>query len=259
MAKLVLSSFRAILALFLMSTLLSGCASYKQNIMLKPGENFTPDPIRREALDAEKNYVIQKNDYLKLEVFSNKGERIIDPDAELLKQMGNATQTNQKPQLNYLVDLNGIIKFPMVGEIKIDSLSLRQAEEMLQKLYNQYYTDCFVSLTFVNKRVIVLGAVGGQVIPLTNQRVSLAEILALSKGLANDAKAHNIRVLRGEKVFLIDFSTIQGFKDGNLIVEPGDIVYVEPIRRPFAEAFRDYGAVVSILVTVTSLIVVLTR
>ncbi len=259
MIKPVFSFFKANLVLFLVGSLLSGCASYKQNIMFKPGENFTPDPIKEEALRAQKNYVIQKNDYLKLEVFSNKGERVIDPDAELLKEMGNITQGNQKPQLTYLVNTMGIVKFPMIGEIKIDSLTLLQAEEVLQKQYSQYYKDCFVSLTFLNKRVTVLGALGGQVIPLSNQSTTLAEVLALSKGLSNDAKANNIRVLRGDQVFLVDFSTIGGFRSGNLIIEPGDIVYVEPIRRPFAEAFRDYGAAASILVTLTSLIIVLTR
>lgn len=260
MVKFVLGFFKINTFLFIAGCLfLSGCASYRQNIMLKPGENFTPDPIKQEALTIEKNYVIQKNDYLKLEVFSNKGERIIDPDGELLKELGQAAQNTQKPNLNYLVNEDGITKLPMLGELKIEGLSLRQAEEILQKQYNQYFKDCFVYLTFSNKRVVVLGAVGGQVIPLNNQRTNLAEILALSKGLGNDAKAHNIRIVRGEQVFLADFSTVNGFLQSNLIVEPGDIIYVEPIRRPFVEGFRDYGALISILVTVSSLIVVLTR
>lgn len=259
MIRLVLSFLRANLILFSVGLFLSGCATYKQNIMFRSGENFTPDPIKQQALVAEKNYVIQKNDYLKLEVFSNKGERVIDPDNELLKQMGTMGQGMQKAQLTYLVDPQGIAKFPMIENVKLDSLTLRQGELVLQKLYNQYYRDCFVSLTFANKRAIVLGAVGGQVIPLVNQNVTLVEILAQSKGLSNDAKAHNIRVLRGEQVFLIDLSTIHGYLQGNLIIEPGDIIYVEPIRRPFVEGFRDYGAVFGIVVSITSLIIVLTN
>jgi polysaccharide biosynthesis/export protein len=147
----------------------------------------------------------------------------------------------------------------MIEELRMDSLSLRQGEEILQKLYNQYYKDCFVSLTFANKRAIVLGAVGGQIIPLVNDNITLVELLAQSKGLNNDAKAQNIRVLRGDQVFLIDLSTINGFKSGNLIIMPGDIIYVEPVRRPVAEAFRDYGAMATIVISITSLIIVLTK
>jgi polysaccharide export outer membrane protein len=236
--------------------LVISCSSYKQNIMFKPGELKT-DPITKEVLKAEKNYVIQKNDYLKLEVFSSKGERVIDPDGELLKQMGNMAQTNLKPQLSYLVNTEGIAKFPMIGEVNLAGMPLRQAESILQKLYDLFYKDCFVALTFLNKRAIVLGSVGGQVIPLPNQNVSLIEVLALAKGLGNDAKAHNIRVLRNEQVFEVDLSTISGYRAGNLTIEAGDIIYVEPVRRPFPEAFRDYGPLVSLVVSVSSLIIVI--
>ena len=108
-----------------------------------------------------------------------------------------------------------------------------------------------------NKRVIVLGALGGQVIPLTNHNVTLAEILAMAKGLPNDSKARNIRIVRSDKVFQVDLSTIEGFQSGNMIIEPGDIVYVEPIRRPFAEGLRDYGSLLSLFISTLSLILVI--
>jgi polysaccharide biosynthesis/export protein len=246
-------------SLLLLCSLIVSCSSYKQNIMFKPGEKAGIDPINKEVLKAEKNYVIQRNDYLKLEVFSSKGERVIDPDGELLKQMGNLSQTNIKPQLSYLVNTEGIAKFPMVGEVNLSGSSLREAEAMLQQLYDIFYKDCFVALSFLNKRVIVLGSVGGQVIPLPNENVNLIEVLAMAKGLGNDAKAHNIRVLRNDKVFQIDLSTINGYREGNITIAPGDIIYVEPVRRPFPEAFRDYGPLVSLVVSLTSLIIVISN
>ena len=103
----------------------------------------------------------------------------------------------------------------------------------------------------------MLGATGGQVIPLTNDNMKLVEVLALAKGLPNDSKAHTIRLLRGERVFQIDLSTIEGFRQGNLIVEPNDVVYVEPIRRPYSEALRDYAGAVSILVSLATLLAVI--
>lgn len=241
--------------LFCLALMLGGCASYKQNIMLRTPEDFKSAQVTREILQAERNYIIQKNDYLKLEVFTNKGERIIDPNPEVSRPNG-ATEV-VRPQPLYLVDLNGIIKFPVVGEVKLEGLTLRQAESILQTEYNKYFEDCFTLLSFQNKRVIILGAVGGQVIPLNNQNVPLAEVLALSKGLANDAKAHNIRLVRGDQVFLIDFSTVAGFQAGNMIVAPGDIIYVEPVRRPLAEGLRDYGTLLSLFISTLSLILVI--
>lgn len=242
-------------AIFL-SLLLLGCATYKQNIMLKTPEGFQSAPISKEVLEAERNYVIQKNDILKLEVYTNKGERIIDPNPELSSPDGR-TKEDTRPEINYLVDLNGISKFPVVGEMKMEGLTLRQAESMLQVEYEKFFNGSFTVLTFQNKRVIVLGAVGGQVVPLTNQNVTLAEILALSKGVPNDAKVGNIRIVRGETIFQVDLSTIGGFQAGNMIIEPGDIIYVEPIRRPFAEGLKDYTGLLSLFVSVLSLAVVI--
>ena len=212
--------------------------------------------MTKEVLDAEKNYAIQKNDYLKLDIFTNKGERAVDPNPELT-QAGNTGQKSTPKEFSYLVDLNGIVKFPMIGEFKLEGLTLRQAEEILQKEYEKYFVDPFVILTYANKRVVVLGATGGQVIPLVNQNVHLAEVLALAKGVSNDAKAHNIRVMRKNEWFLIDFSTIDGFTKGNMLIEPGDIVYIEPIRRPFSEFLRDNAGLLSLVVSLTSLVVII--
>jgi polysaccharide export outer membrane protein len=105
----------------------------------------------------------------------------------------------------------------------------------------------------------MLGAPGGQIIPLSNENMELVEILALAKGVSNDAKAHNIRVLREEKVFLVDLSTVDGYLKGNMIMEPGDIVYVEPVRKPVSEAVRDYGPLVSLVASLVTLIIVIAQ
>jgi polysaccharide biosynthesis/export protein len=211
----------------------------------------------KEQMDtAEKNYIIQRYDQLEAEVFTNKGEKIIDPDF----RSGDTNQNGQSTQTvtpSYEIDVNGIAKFPMIGEAKLEGLTIRQAEEVLQQAYSKFYTDAYVVLRYTNKRVIVLGAPGGQVIPLTNENMYLVEVLALAKGLSNDAKSQNIRILRGDQVYVADLSTFDGYVKNNIPIQSGDIVYVEPIRRPFTEGVRDYGPILSIITTLTTLIVVI--
>ena len=131
-----------------LSFLLWGCSSYKQNILLRTPEDFKSTPISKEILQAERNYVIQKNDFLKLEVYTNKGERIIDPNPELSGSTSN-TISQTRPQVNYLVDLNGMVKNPVVGEMKMEGLTLRQAEAILQVEYEKYFKESFIVLTFI--------------------------------------------------------------------------------------------------------------
>ncbi len=234
--------------------LASSCGSYKQNIMFKTASGSSPAAAAQEAA---KNYLIQVNDYLHLEVFSNNGERLIDPNGELLRESNAAqqTQANRVPQ-NYLVAVDGTVKFPMIEPLAIAGLSVRDAESKLQEQYNKFYKDCYVLLTFSNKRVIVLGSPGGQVIPLVNENMSVVEVLALAKGIGNDGKSHNIRLIRGKEVFVLDLSTVEGLKTGNMVVQPGDIVYVEPTRRPFAEGIRDLAPLLSLIISLGTLAVV---
>ncbi len=222
--------------------------------MFKIPEGYALDKATQQA---EQNYTIQPNDYLDLSVYTNHGERIIDPDLELIKDIPNQSG-NVREEVQYLVDTKGVAKLPMIGTIHLEGLTIRDAETLLQKEYSKFYTDPFVNLTYNNKRVIVLGAPGGLVIPLIDENVRLLEVLALAQGISNDAKAQNIRVLRGEEVYLVDFSTIDGYKTSNLIMQPGDVVYIEPIRRPFSEALKDYSGLLSVLATLTTLIVVIT-
>lgn len=230
---------------------LASCGSYKQNIMFKVPEGKS---LTSQVNSAEKNYAIQKNDLLELEVYTHKGERLIDPQGVLSKD-NPITTAEKKP--TYLVDVSGMVKFPMIDSIKLESLTVTEAEALLQKAYQEYYQEPFIMLKYANKRVVVLGAPGGQVIPLTNENMRLTEILALAKGVNNDGRASNIRLLRGEQVMLADLSSYEGYQKYNYLIEPGDIIYVEPIRRPFAEALRDYAPAISVVTSVTTLLVVI--
>lgn len=212
--------------------------------------------IQKQSDEAERNYTVQQNDQLRLEVFTNNGERLVDPNNE---SQTNNINGNLRTVVDYLVDTKGIVKFPMIGEIHIEGLTLREAEEIIQKEFAKFYQQPFAVLKYANKRVIVLGSTGGQLIPLVNQNVKLAEVLAMARGIDVNGKAHNIRILRGEKVFVADLSTISGYLKNNIIIEPGDVVYVEPVRRPFIEVVRDYGSLLGIATSVIALILVITN
>ena len=225
--------------------------------MLQTPEGYAVEEINKKILETNEQYVIQPSDLLSVEVFSNKGERIIDPDFELSNNL-NVNQLNSKPKIQYQVNSEGGVKLPMVGEITLGNQSLRQAEAILEEAYKQYYAAPFINITYLNKRVTVIGEVN-KVIPLTNEETYLMEVLALADAITNNSKVQNIRVVRGEDVFVLDLSKIEGLKNANMIMQPGDVVYIEPVRRPFVESIRDYGPVISVVTSITAIIAILTR
>ncbi len=170
----------------------------------------------------------------------------------------------------FLVQADGTVMLPLVNRVKVSGLSLLQADSVLNIKYSEYYKEAFVTTRVTNNRVFVLGAPGGKVISLDNDNMNLLEVLALAGGIDGGGsggngtgggslyryggKANNIRIIRGSlknpRVQQIDLTTLDGMRRANLQVEPNDVIYVEPVRRPVQETLTDAAPVISFLTLV---------
>lgn len=225
--------------------------------MFRLDKDFTEDDLSKVTDQLDRNYELRPGDALLLDVFTNGGERLIDPNMEMMQDAGMAGQQGQmfRDRFTYIVQVDGLVTFPMIGDMKVEGMTLFEAERAIASKFTEY-KDTFVKLRITNRRVFVLGAPGGQVVPLPNENTDLVEVLASAQGLEMGAKAQNIKVIRGQNVYRIDLSTITGMMETNMQVEPGDIVYVEPWRRPWLETLRDVSPALSLLTSALTLIVV---
>jgi protein involved in polysaccharide export with SLBB domain len=264
---------------------------YNQRVMFRltdeKGNRLDTAKLRVAVNRTDRNYRIQANDFLDVRVYTNKGERIIDPNGELQfgspagqvsslsprtssasgrgAQVSRTGSSGSGSGLELLVQANGLVAMPVVGQVHLSGLSLHQADSTLQVLYSTYYVAPFVQTRVTNNRVIILGSPGGVVVPLSNDNMNLLEVLALAGGVDGNGggasglyryggKTSNVRIIRGNlknpQVEQIDLSTIAGMRRANLQMEPNDIVYIEPVRRPFLEGLADTGPVISAIGTV---------
>ena len=221
--------------------------------MFNTDDTFVSAQLSAEARALARTYSIQPNDRLTIKVYTKNGEMIIDPEYELNKGL-NQSQIS-RPDPEYLVRLNGEVLLPMVGNVSLQGLTLHEANLKLTGLYNEYFIDPYVITEYTNKRVTVLGAPGGQILQLANENLTVAEILAMAGGLERTGKASSLKLIRGDQVFAIDFSTVDGYYAGNQIVQPGDIIYVEPIKRPLADNASSVALILSAVTSLTTLLV----
>ena len=236
---------------------IGSCGSYKQNIMFNTDDTFVAAQLSAEARALARTYTIQPNDRLTIKVYTKNGEMIIDPEYELNKDL-NQSQS-RRPDPEYLVRLNGETLLPMVGEVGLQGLTLHEANLKLTAMYNEYFIDPYVITEYTNKRVTVLGSPGGQILQLENENLTVAEILAMSGGLERTGKASDIKLIRGDQVFLIDFSTVDGYYAGNQIVQPGDIIYIQPIKRVLADNATSVALILTAITSLTTLLVLFIR
>lgn len=242
----------------------SSCSIYRNRILFSPEQEGATGPLEAAVAEANRNYTIQANDYLEVEVATNRGEILIDPNYEIIKEIGVTGQSQrirENPQ--YLVRANGAVDLPVVGSIQLAGLTLHQADSVLARRYATLYEEPYVITRYANKRVIVLGTAVGQVIPLRNENMNLIEVLALAGGITNQSRTDNIRLIRGDlrhpQVQIIDLSTLEGMQAASLKVKSGDIIYVEPVQRVVAEAIRDISPILSLITSVVTLVVLISR
>lgn len=248
--------------------------------------------LRRAVNRTTRNYTIHPNDLLNIQVYTNKGEKLIDPNGYLQFGLtggsGSSVVAPAPPAsgssnsrgggvstvpggTQFVVQADGTVRLPLVDRVLVQGLSLVQADSVLRGRYSEFYKEPFIKTAVTNNRVVILGAPGGQVINLANDNMNLLEVLALAGGpdgggssgggtgiARNGGRIDNIRIIRGDlknpQVQFINLNTLEGMRRGNLQVEPNDIIYIQPVRRPLIDNLVDAAPVLGLASTVFSTI-----
>jgi polysaccharide export outer membrane protein len=243
------------LVLIVLIAVLTSCKAYKQDIMFRLDDDFTEEDLSTVTEEIEGNYALKPNDALLLDVFTNEGERLIDPNQELMTNPGQQ-QAQFRDRFQYIIQADGTVTFPMIGDMNLGGMTLFEAERAIAERFDSVYKGSFVKLRITNRRVFVLGAPGGRVVPIPNENTSIIEVLASAEGLDMGAKSQNIKLIRGRDVYRINLATISGMRESNMNVAPGDVIYIEPWRRPWLQTLRDVSPALSLVSSVLTLIVV---
>jgi|LauGreDrversion4_2_1035121.scaffolds.fasta_scaffold09992_2 polysaccharide export outer membrane protein len=239
--------------------LLQSCSSYRSNIILqtKPEDLNWQQTFEKVVVENP----IKLGDKIQFSVFTNQGESIIDPSGNMVtaKNFGDANNnTVDKPTYDVLE--SGFCHFPLVGKVSVLGLKTSQLDSVLSAKYEQFYNGVYVLSKVVNKKIVILGGAGSKIIPYTTN-MTLLEAIALYGGLDDQSKGYNIRVVRGDlkqpEVKVVNLKTIADMKQSIVNLRPDDVVYIEPIRRPGTEAFRDNLYIFNIIQVITTLSVLI--
>jgi polysaccharide export outer membrane protein len=233
-----------------LSLIFSGCGWLNPNIMLKTPKDFQYSKFPDSANNRE--YRLSPNDLIEFSLYSNDGFKLVDLTSLNEANRGFRFENN----LEYLILLDGTCKLPILGNIKIAGLTVRETELLLQEKYSAHYIKPYVIVKTLNKRVIVFPGSGAdaKVIPLKNNNTTLIEAIALAGGIADDGKARKVKLIRQNDVkhdvYLIDLSRIEGIQQASMVVQANDIIYIEPRKRISSKIVQELAPIVSILTSV---------
>lgn len=212
--------------------LLAGCVG-RRNI------NYLEDPGLSEGAsklfeNRKFEYRIQVNDVLSIRVLG-----LDDQTHRFFNVESQNAMTGMSDAALYVngfsVDRNGHVQFPTVGKIKVQGLTVGEAQELVQKKINEYFTNATVILKLVSFRVSVLGDVqrpGSYFI--YNNQITILEALAMAGGPNEFADKSLVQVMRqtdrGVQAVYVDMSNSSVFSSEYYYLLPNDVVYVPTLR-----------------------------
>lgn len=198
---------------------------------------------------------IQPDDLLMITVF---GE---DPEIALPFNLKSPTVTassgGQSP-LSYLVDANGAIDFPILGNLKVSGLTRSELLKMLQDKIKVYIKNPIINLQITNFKVSVQGEVNAPgTYPIASNRVTLIEALTMARDLTIYGKRNNILIIReldGVKSYnRVDITKAEFINSPFYYLAQNDVIYVEPNKSKIGGAA--VGPSTSLIFSVTSLLI----
>ena len=162
---------------------------------------------------------------------------------------------------SYLVDVNGNISFPVLGEIKLSGLTKSEAISLIKEKLAQYLKDPIVTIKFLNYKITVLGEVArpGQY-TINNERVTILDALGMAGDMTPYGKRNTVLVTRennGKLEFArLNLNSDDVFNSPYYFLQQNDVVYVEP-NNVRAIASQNLSLYLSMITTLASLATVL--
>ncbi|MFB9057621.1 polysaccharide biosynthesis/export family protein [Mariniflexile ostreae] len=167
----------------------------------------------------------------------------------LVKNTGSTGQ-----EIDYLVDMDGNIDYPVLGKIKLLGLTVEEAKELLkEKLSKDYLKDPVINIRILNFRVTVAGEVRTPgVYVVSGERITILEALGLAGDLTIKGRRDNVLVVRdfaGTKTYTrVDLTSKELFNSPVYYLTQNDYIYVEPNNSAISGASGDLriGTIISI-------------
>lgn len=230
-----LTKFTMLLSL-LVVMIASSCTSYKKVPYLLNSREL--DSLAVQAMVYEP--VIQPNDMLNISVHSSQDEQAAMAYNLVVQTRANSSTslTSQAALQDYIVDANGCVNIPNVGEVHLAGLTISQAENLiLDKIKVAFATPPTVIVRFVDYKVAVLGEVNSPgMYSSKDGRISIFEALANARDLTVHGERENVKIVREEtngakKVYEVNLNDASLINSPFYYLQQNDVVYVTPNKR----------------------------
>lgn len=247
--------------LLLLTISLVGCASKKDVIYFQDiAEEGIPQP------DLDYQYPeIQVNDILKIDITATNEEAIAPYQFEKLNVQGSRQLGLMKLE-GYVVDKNGNINYPGLGEIHVAGYTTQELQKKIEELLSTYIVNPSVKVRLLNFKITILGSVAQPgTITLTEESITLPQAIGMAGGLTIRGKRKNVLIIRTvdgvRKTRRIDLTQTDWMNGPYYYLRQNDIIYVSPNGPEVASSgfIGSVGTLLSVASILLSAVVIIAR
>ena len=247
--------------LLLLLFLLTACQSYKKVPYFQNVEVVNEAEQQEKLYDAK----IMPKDLLTIVVSCTNPELAIPFNLTVASNAGIAVSTSSyvttQPVLQpYLVDNEGNINFPVLGELKLGGLTKREAEQLIIDKLKPYMKETpIVTVRMVNYKISVIGEVTRPgTFTISNEKVNLLEALAMAGDMTVYGLRDNVKLIREDangkqQIVTLDLNKAETILSPYYWLQQNDIVYVTPNKAKARNS--DVGNSTSLWFSATSILV----
>ena len=240
--------------------LFASCKSYKKVPYLQDAETVQQAVQQENLYDAK----IMPKDLLTIVVSCTSPELAVPINltvATPASAAGNNLLLTTQPVLQpYLVDNEGKINFPVLGELKVGGLTKREAEQLIIDKLKPYIKETpIVMVRMVNYKISVLGEVTRPgTFTISNEKVNLLEALAMAGDMTVWGVRDNVKLIREgadgkQEIVTLDLNKAETILSPYYWLQQNDIVYVTPNKAKSRNS--DIGNSTSLWFSATSILV----
>lgn len=240
--------------------LLASCQSYKK-VPYMQDVSVVNEAIQQESLYDAK---IMPKDLLTIVVSCTSPELAVPFNLIVASpsnlSISNTVTTTQPVLQPYLVDNEGKISFPVLGELKLGGLTKKEAEQMIVDKLKPYIKEApIVTVRMVNYKISVIGEVARPgTFTISNEKVNLLEALAMAGDMTVYGLRDNVRLIREDsngkqQIITLDLNKAETILSPYYWLQQNDIIYVTPNKAKARNS--DIGNSTSLWFSATSILV----
>lgn len=257
------------LLFFLLPLVLTGCSSYQKSLYLQN------DAVINQSTQGQLyDFRIMPKDLLTIMV-STTDPTASAPFYRKLGQDKDATSSNTGMQnaalLDYLVDNNGEIDFPVLGKIKVIGMTTRECEALLRDKLKPYLKETpLVTVSSSNYKFSVLGEVNHPgTYTVQDEKVTIFEAIAQAGDMTLFSIRDDVQLLREDsegrrQIIHLNLNDANITQSPYFYLQQNDVIYVKPTKakvrtNTFNSNASMWITILSVLTSISTLGIAITK